>query len=370
MPAGEAKSKWTETRVTRSLGISYPLLQGPFGRGGSTALLTATVSNLGGLGSFGANELAPEEILKTAAEIRKLTDKPFGLNLWVSTFDPGGDVLDQETYDRVAKILEPYYRELGLTPPPRPSGRARNFNDQIAALIEARPAVFSFVFGIPPAEILRACREKGIVTAGGAATVEEAIALEEAGVDLIVASGLEAGGHRTSFLPSRGDSTLMGTFSLVPQIADRVKKPVIAAGGIADGRGIAAALTLGADAVQVGTAFFACEESGASAAQRELLFSAEARNTGLTRAFTGRLARGIYNKFASEMKALEPQLARYPAQSWIVAPLRAAALAQGRTDLLALWAGQSAPLLKYRKADELFAALVRETDAIFQARLA
>ncbi|HEX4140261.1 MAG TPA: nitronate monooxygenase [Candidatus Methylacidiphilales bacterium] len=363
-------SKWNDTRVTQRLGIPHPILQGPFGRGGSTAQLVATVSNLGGLGSFGANELAPEEILKTAAEIRKLTEKPFGLNLWVSTFDPGGEVLSQETYDRVVKILAPFYRALGETPPPRPAGTPRNFNEQVAAVLEARPAVFSFVFGIPPAEILHACREKGMVTAGGAATVDEAVALDQTGVDLIVASGFEAGGHRTSFLPSRGESTLMGTFSLVPQIADKVKAPVIAAGGIADGRGIAAALVLGAEAAQVGTAFFACEESGATPAHRELLFGAEAKNTGLTRAFTGRLGRGFYNKMASELKALEPELARYPAQTWIIAPLRAAALKQKRMDLVGLWAGQSAPLLKYRKAEELFAALVRETEEVFRARSA
>jgi nitronate monooxygenase len=363
-------SKWTDTRITRKLGIAYPILQGPFGRGGSTARLAATVSNLGGLGSFGANELAPEDILKTAAEIRKLTSKPFGLNLWVSTFDPGGDSLDQETYDRVVKILEPYYRELGVTPPPRPSGTARNFADQVAALIEAEPAVFSFVFGILSPEIVRACRDKGILTAGGASSVEEAVALEEAGVDLVIASGFEAGGHRTAFLKPYEASTLMGTFALVPQIADRVKTPVIAAGGIADGRGIAAVLALGADAAQIGTAFFACEESGASAAHRELLFSAEARNTGLTRAFTGRYARGIYNRFASEMKKHEAELARYPAHSWIVAPLRAAALEQGRMDLVALWAGQAAPLVRYRKAEELFHALVRETEEVLRARCA
>ena len=363
-------SKWTDTSVTRNLGICYPIIQGPFGRGGSTPLLTASVSKLGGLGSFGANELAPEDILKTAAEIRKLTDKPFGLNLWVSTFDPGGDTLDQETYDRVVEILAPYYRELGIDPPPMPSGTSRNFNDQVAALIEAAPAVFSFVFGIPSPEILRACRGKGIITVGGASTVEEAIALEEAGIDMVVASGLEAGGHRTSFLKPYNASTLMGTFALVPQIADRVKMPVIAAGGIADGRGIAAALTLGADAVQIGTAFFACEESGATKCHRDLLFRAEARHTGLTRAFTGRYARGIYNRFAEEMKTHESQLARYPTQSWIIASLRAAALAQGRTDLIALWAGQSAPLVRHRKVDELFTSLVNETENIFRARSA
>ncbi len=361
-------STWTDTSVTRNLGISYPIIQGPFGRGGSTALLTASVSNLGGLGSFGANELSPEEILKVAAEIRKLTDRPFGMNLWVSTSDIGGDSLDQETYDRVVALLAPYYHELGVPPPPRPSGTARHFDDQVAALIEAAPAVFSFVFGVPSPKILRTCRGKGIVTVGGASTVEEAVALEEAGVDMAVASGFEAGGHRASFLKPFDASTLIGTFSLVPQVADQVRMPVIAAGGIVDGRGIAAALTLGADAVQIGTAFFACEESGATKPHRDALFRAEARHTGLTRSFTGRPARGLYNRFAEEMKVHEPLLAAYPAQSWIVAPLRAAALAQGRTDLAALWAGQSASLVRHRKADELFASLVRETDALLEGR--
>jgi nitronate monooxygenase len=360
-------SKWTDTSVTRNLGIAYPIVQGPFGRGGSTALLTATVSNLGGLGSFGANEFSPQDILKVAADIRKLTDKPFGMNLWVSTYDSNGDSLDQETYDRVVNLLTPYYRELGVNPPPKPSGTARNFDDQVAALIEAAPAVFSFVFGIPSPEILRACRSKGIVTVGGASTVEEAAVLEDAGADMVVASGMEAGGHRTSFLKPYDSATLMGTFALVPQVADRVRLPVIAAGGIADGRGMAAALTLGADAVQIGTAFFACEESGATKLHRDLLFRAEARHTGLTRTFTGRYARGLYNRFAQEMKANESLLAMYPAQSWIVAPLRTAALEQGRADLVGLWAGQSASLVRHRKADELFASLIRETNELLES---
>ena len=358
---------WTQTEITRRLLIPYPIIQGPFGRGGSSALLAATVSNAGGLGSYGANDQGPAEIIKIAAEIRKLTDKPFGMNLWVSTYDAGGETLAAETCERVTKLLEPYYKELKVDVPPIPNLKPQNFDDQVAALIEAGPAVFSFVFGIPSPGILRACRGKGIVTAGGASTVDEAIACEQAGVDCVVASGFEAGGHRPSFLRP-ADESLTGTFALVPQIADKAGIPVIAAGGIADGRGIAAALTLGADAVQVGTAFLACDESGASDLHRQLLFREEAKQTGLSRAFTGRLARGVYNRFASEMKAHEPYFAKYPARSWIVAPLRAAALAQGRHDLISLWAGQAAPLCRHHKAKDLFDSLVKETDELLNDR--
>ena len=360
-------SNWTDTEITKRLGIPYPIIQGPFGRGGSSALLAATVSNAGGLGSYGANDQAPSDILRIAAEIRKLTDKPFGMNLWVSTFDPGGESLTPETHERVTKLLEPYYKELKLEIPPVPNSKPQNFDDQVAALIEARPAVFSFVFGIPSSEILRSCREKGILTVGAATTVDEAIACEQAGVDCIVASGFEAGGHRPSFL-RRAEESLIGTFALVPQVADSVKIPVIVAGGIADGRGLVAALTLGADAVQIGTAFLACEESGASNLHRKLLFREESKSTVLSRAFTGRMARGIDNRFASEMRVHEPLFAKYPAHSWIIAPLRAAALAQGRHDLISLWAGQAAPLCRHHKAGELFTTLVKETDLLFEGR--
>ena len=363
--------KWTETDITRRLKIRYPIILGPLGRGNSTAALVAGVSNAGGLGSFGANELAPEDIVKTATEIRKLTDKPFNLNLWVSTFDAGGESLDKATYDRVCEILKPFYKELNVEPPAFTeslAGKPRNFDDQVAALIEAKPDVFSFVFGIPSDDTLKECRKKGIITVGAATNVTEALALEEAGVDLIAASGFEAGGHRPSFLKA-ADESLIGTFALVPQIVNKVKVPVIAAGGIADGRGVAAALVLGASAAQIGTAFLACDESGASDFHRELLFREIAGNTALTKAFTGRTARGIFNRFASEMKEKESTFALYPAHTWIVAPLRAAALAQGRADLVGLWAGQAAPLVRYHKVAELFSALVRETSEVLHSLL-
>lgn len=360
------KANWFKTKLADCVGIQYPIFQGPFGRGGSTPKLVAAVSNAGGLGGYGANEIAPGEIGKVVSDIRALTDKPFNMNLWVSTYDEGGNKLDANMHHKLNAILTPFYAELGLEPPQykEQERSARNFQDQVEALLEAKPPVFSFVFGIPSDEILRRCRKLGVITAGAASTVEEAKLLEEAGVNVVVANGYEAGGHHSAFLQSTDDSQI-GTFALVPQISDAVKMPVVAAGGIADGRGVAAALTLGADGVQIGTAFLACEESGASAAHRKLLFDDAAKTTTLSRAYTGRLARGVQNKFASAMKSHQGEIAPYPAQSWLIAPLREAALAQGRLDLVGLWAGQAAPLIRHHKADDLFAALIEETSTIF-----
>ena len=363
--------KWRSNRLTERLGLEYPIIQGPFGRGASTAELTAIVSNAGGLGSFGANDLGPEDILTVGASIRALTDKPWGLNLWVSTFDKGGDSLEAQSFDLVVKTLAPFYKELNIEPPqslaqsPAAQNKARDFGAQFEAMLVLKPAVFSFVFGIPTDEQLARCAAAGIVSAGAATTVDEALALDHAGVDLIVAAGMEAGGHRPSFLRPPEES-LIGSMALIPQIVDLVKVPVIAAGGIADGRGIAAALKLGASAAQVGTAFLACDESGASTEHRRLLFSDEAKYTGLSRAYTGRMARGLYNRFAFAMKPFEADFAAYPAHSWIVAQVKEAAIKQGRADLIALWCGQAAPLLKHHKAAELLSSLVAQADALLE----
>jgi len=246
------------------LGIDLPIVQGPFGGGYSSARLAAAVSNAGGLGSFGVHALSAEQILHTATAIRALTAKPYALNLWVSNRDFQGDQPPLPMMQRMHERLKPYYRELGLEHPPEPVCKpVYDFEEQAQAVIEARPAVFSFVFGVPSPEIVKACKQRGIVTLGAATTLAEALALEQGGVDMIVASGFEAGGHRPSFLEP-AEASLHGTLALVPQAASAVRVPVIAAGGIADARGVAAALHLGAQAVQVGTAFLACEESGLS----------------------------------------------------------------------------------------------------------
>lgn len=231
-------------------------------------------------------------------------------------------------------------------------------------MLQARPAVLSFVFGVPSPDLLAHCRALGIVTIGAATTVAEAQALDAAGIDMIVATGCEAGGHRVSFL-APAEQVLTGTLALVPQVVDAVRGPVIAAGGIADGRGVAAAMMLGAAGAQLGTAFLACEESAADGLHRQALFSPAAADTALTRTFSGRLARGMRNRLLREGTTLTP--APYPAQNWLMGELKRAAFAAGRSDLGSLWCGQAAPLLRHRHAANLFADLVAQSEACLAA---
>jgi nitronate monooxygenase len=356
---------WRNSRVSQLLGVQVPIIQGPFGGGLSSVALTAAVSEGGGLGSFGVHHLAAEQITQIATAIRAQTQKPFALNLWLP-FDASDFQPTAVEFQKYLEPLKPYYAELGLEVPAQPHTYAPNFDEQIHALLEARPAVFSFVYGVPAPWVIEQCKARGITTLGAATTPDEAIALEKAGVDMIVASGLEAGGHRVSFLRAPEDS-LTGTFSLIPQVADAVAIPVIAAGGIADGRGIAAAFTLGASGVQIGTAFLACFESGASQSHRDKILSSEARYTGLTRVFSGRLARGIRNRFMQELS--DNKLAPYPIQNWLTGKLKQAASEQNRPELMSLWCGQSAPLLRSANAQQLMEELIVQTDQIFAARI-
>jgi nitronate monooxygenase len=353
---------WNENRLTAKLGIDYPVIQGPLG-GLSSQKLTAAVSNFGGLGSFGAYGLAPEAIKEVIAQIRSLTSKPFAMNLWVSMEDQGARTSDENAFNRSLAPLSPHLASLGA---PRPTYKPYSpirFEDQARVLLDANVPVFSFIVGIPPREILEECRTKGIVTIGAATTPDEAAVLQEAGVDAIVASGFEAGGHRGSFLRSAEDS-LTGTFSLVPQIVDIVDVPVIAAGGIADARGVIAALALGAEAVQMGTAFLACGESGASVLHREALRGRRAGHTALTKGFTGRLTRGIHNRLMEELNKPGTEILPYPLQRGLVRSLSLAAEAAGRSDLLPLWAGQSANLSTCTNVSAFLTSLVKEASEI------
>ena len=237
------------------------------------------------------------------------------------------------------------------------------FEDQVRVLLDAKVPAFSFICGVPPGEILDECRAQGILTIGTATTPDEVIVLEQAGVDVIVASGFEAGGHRGSFLRS-ADESLTGTFSLVPQVADAVSIPVVAAGGLADARGIVAAFALGAEGAQIGTAFLACEESGASLIHRNAIRSGNARRTGLTKGFTGRLARGIHNQLLEELNRPGVEVLPYPLQRALVRNLSILAEKTGKPELLPLWAGQSADLSQQSDATAILQALVSEVSSI------
>jgi nitronate monooxygenase len=354
--------RWNENRLTAKLGIDYPVIQGPLG-GLSSQKLTAAVSNFGGLGSFGAHGLAPEAIKDVIAEIRSLTSKPFAMNLWVSMEDDGARTSDESAFNRSLAPLAAHIAALGAPRPEYKTYSGIRFEDQARVLLDEKVPVFSFIYGIPPREILEECRAKNIFTIGTATTPQEGAALQEAGVDAVVASGFEAGGHRGSFLRAAEDS-LTGTFSLVPQIADVVNVPVIAAGGIADARGLIAALVLGAEAVQMGTVFLAWEESGASILHRQALRGKKAGHTALTRGFTGRLARGIHNRLLEELNRKETEILPYPLQRGLVRNLAIPAEAAGRSDLLPLWAGQSANLSTCTDVSTFLTSLVEEVSEI------
>lgn len=351
---------WNKTKFTKLLDIEYPIVQGPFGGGLSSVELTSIVANAGCLGSFGGQPFPASEIIDTCKEIRKHTNKPFNINLWVNDRDSRLATFGDDDYKKLTKLFKPYFNELGLPIPERPTNLGAKFEEQIEAIFEAKPAVFSFVYGIPNASILENCKSLGIKTVGTATTVDEAIALQNAGVDAIVATGMEAGGHRVSFLRTAEES-LTGTFALIPQVADSVKIPIIAAGGIADARGIKAALALGADAVQMGTAFLATNQSNASQDHKDKLFTPDAKYTTLTKVFTGRLSRGIKNRLTEDLKEYEKLLAPYPLQSKFMGFLKAyPATANSNPDFKSYWCGQSASLLRHRDAKQLIDTLVTE----------
>lgn len=353
---------WHQTKITEVLGIKYPILQGPMGGGFSTPELLAAVSNAGGLGSLGAYTLTPDQIREADKAIKTKTAKPYNINLWVSDVDDRLTGYPSESLEKVKALFKPYYDELNIPLPELDTNIPSKFLKQVEVIFELKPAVFSFIFGIPAKEILDEARRLGIKTVGAATTLDEALALEAAGVDAIVAAGFEAGGHRPSFLRPAHDS-LTGTFALIQQLKAKIKTPIIAAGGIADGKGIAAALTLGADAAQLGTAFLVTDESNATPTHKAKLFSGDARYTVLSKSLTGRMGRMIRNRISEEV-SYQTEVLPFPLQTRLVAPLREASLAQGRTDMINFWSGQNAVNLKYTKAAELMQALISETGAI------
>jgi nitronate monooxygenase len=343
--------------LQKLFGVALPVIQAPLAGVQGSALAIA-VSNAGGLGSLPCAMLAPDAIRKELTTITAQTAKPYNVNFFCHT--PPEPSAAREADWRMA--LSPYFAEFGIDPTTIPPGAGRlPFSHEAAdVLADFKPPVVSFHFGLPSAELLARVRSWGAKVISSATMVEEALWLEKQGVDAVIAQGLEAGGHRGHFLSDDLTSQL-GTFALLPQIVRAVKVPVIAAGGIADARGVAAAMALGAAGAQVGTAYMLCPESNTTAVHRAALKSEAARHTALTNLFTGRPARGIVNRLMRELGPLSHSAPAFPLATAAIAPLRARAEGQGSGDFSPLWAGQNTTGCREIPAGELTQELARLT---------
>jgi nitronate monooxygenase len=350
---------YTQTKLTEMLDIRYPIIQAPMAGGPTTPQLIAAVSNSGGLGSLGAGYMAPDQIRSAVREVRTLSNRPFAANVFV--LEPVTAVPEQ--IERINSVMQPYRSELGLEAPASVIRYVPTLDEQLAIILKERAPILSFTFGVLPTKWMQALKAAGVVVIGTATTVREAIALEQAGVDAVVGQGSEAGGHRGTFLGPAEDG-LIGTMALIPQLVDAVNIPVIAAGGLMDGRGLAAALTLGAAGVQLGTAFLTCPESGAHPKHKECILQSTEQSSVLTRAFSGKSARGIKNRFVEEMDGRREDIPAYPLQNKLTRDIRQAAGQQNRTEFMSLWAGQGTRLSTNKPAGQLVADIVAQAEAI------
>jgi len=350
------------TRLTRRLGLAHPVLQAPMAGGMTTPELVAAVSNAGGLGSFAAATTAPSAIRAQFAAIRAATDRPFAVNLFVLA--PAEAKPSEVAFANA--LLAKYRLELGMETNAAPPAKwAEDFETQFETVLDLAPPVFSSTFGAIGARKTAALKARGTYVIGTATNVAEAKLLEAQGVDAIVAQGGEAGGHRGTFVGAF-EASLTGTMALVPQIVDAVAVPVIAAGGIMDGRGLAAALALGAEAAAMGTAFLACPEAGTHPAHKAALAASDDTTTRVTRAFSGRPARGLTNRYIEEMAPHAEQMPAYPVTNALTGGLRAEAAKQGRAEFMSLWAGQGAPLAGDRPAARIVTETAEQAERILE----
>ncbi|AZD36331.1 Enoyl-ACP reductase (FMN) [Pseudomonas chlororaphis subsp. aurantiaca] len=345
-------SQWPDTRILDLLGIELPIIQAPMAGATTTAMVIAA-AQAGALGSLPCAMLSPEQIRQDVQSIRQATSAPLNLNF----FCHQNPTPDPEREIRWKNALEPYYRELGADfEAPTPVSSRAPFDAVSCELVEElRPEIVSFHFGLPEPALLARVKATGAKILSSASTVDEAVWLEQHGCDAIIAMGYEAGGHRAIFL-SEDLNTQVGTMALVPQIADAVRVPVIAAGGIGDARGIVAAFALGASAVQLGTAYLFTPEAKVSAAHHRALRTAKESETALTNLFTGRPARGIVNRVMREIGPISPLAPAFPLAGGALMPLRA----KDEADFANLWSGQALRLGLELPAFELTRTLAEQ----------
>jgi nitronate monooxygenase len=355
----ERRNILNDNALLNRLNIQHPIIQAPMAGGPSTPELVAAVSNAGGMGSLGGAYSTPEQIKEDIRKTRALTDRPFNVNLFAGAYD----VTSAVDPTPMLAFLNEVHQTLGIPAPELPPAPKNPFPAQFEALLETRPPVFSFTFGIPDKEVLQRARSAHMAILGTATTLEEARMLAAAGVDGIVAQGAEAGAHRGTFA-GPFDSSMVPTLDLVHAIARSVPVPVIASGGLMDGRDLAAALRAGASAVQMGTAFLACPESGASEIYKQAILAAKQDTTEITRAFSGRPARGLVNAWMQKLKGREDAILPYPVQNSLTRAMRTAAAKRGEAGYLSLWAGQGVTRARSMPAGELVRRLVEEMKAV------
>jgi nitronate monooxygenase len=349
-------SSWPDRRILDLFGIELPIIQAPMA-GATTPEMAIAVSEAGGLGSLPTALYSLDQARDAIGRVRQGTTKPINLNFFCHAMPAADPARDAAWRAR----LKPYYLEQGLDPEaPLPATGRAPFNEDLCSLVEQyEPEVVSFHFGLPETALLARVKATGARVVSSATTVAEARWLEDRGVDAVIAMGLEAGGHRGNFL-SDDMACQVGLFALLPQVADAVKVPVIAAGGIADARGIVAALALGASAVQIGTAFLFTPEAKIPAVHGEALKTAADDNTAVTNLFTGRPARGVVNRLMREVGPLSPDAPSFPFAGGALVPLRAKAEPAGSSDFTNLWSGQAARLARTMPAKDLTRALAAE----------
>ncbi|MBT1155004.1 nitronate monooxygenase [Aminobacter anthyllidis] len=351
---------WPDRRILDLLGLELPIFQAPMA-GPVDSEMVIAVSEAGGLGGLPCALMSPEKARTELGIIRQRTSRPININFFCHT-QPADDPAREAAWK---KRLEPFYVELGLDPAaPAPRSARAPFDEEFCEIVEEfRPEVVSFHFGLPDAVLLDRVKATGAKVLSSATTADEAVWLEERGCDAIIAQGAEAGGHRGIFLTDNV-ANQPGTFALVPQVVDAVKVPVIAAGGIADARGIVAAFVLGASAVQIGTAYLFCPEAKVAAPHKAVLRAAKDDHTALTNVFTGRPARGIVNRIMREVGPMSDVAPAFPLAGGALAPLKAKSEPLGSGDFMSLWSGQAARLGREMPAAELTRVLAEEAQAL------
>lgn len=354
--------------LTERLCIKYPIVQAPMAGGITTTDLVVAVSKEGGLGSIGAGYMSATLLQRQVQEIKSLTEKNFAVNLFVPqpfaiseeavamTYDDLSLIYDQLQINGSIDISLPTYEE-----------KVTTYKQQIDIVIKERVPIVSFTFGLPSKQVVKRLHEVGTVVMATATTVHEALEIERLGIDVVIAQGSEAGGHRGNFLQQTEDS-LIGLISLIPQIKDNVDLPLIAAGGIMDGRGIVAALTLGASAVQMGTAFLTTEESGAHRLYKQAVLQADESTLTLTDKISGKYARGIRNELIDKLAGGSGRSPDYPIQNTLTQEIRKEAQRQDNVQYMSLWSGQSPRLARHEKVRILMQRLIKETDDLLNIR--